>query len=370
MLYPYKKNAMVSRIIPVRSPSRVTRFNQVQTIPPLSLFRRKTTKYSLIINHIMLYVIIPYSDNKKAGRIKPIMPDRSRCTAMDDLNSRKEINKYRKFKKVDGATYHKVNQFLRKRTYITAREWALARLCTDFRTSGGAEMTFIGMHLPELVPFMEDTYTPQAVNQARNAFKKKVRKSSATFFYGAMCGFFTTDELDDLLFEASEVARFLLEVEGTTLDIDEEIDIEDRITRVMRGVGEAAKTLLKNRSDEVSLPDQKESTDPPAKVSAGKDSSQDFADPAGETVSPDNETAPPIPAPEQQGALSSKTAGSVTEAEIPEFSPLSVGNTGDSDTGEIQGNDEPPHISEDKNHTNADAGSILPEKNRQEKEDS
>jgi hypothetical protein len=111
-------------------------------------------------------------------------------------------------------------------------------------------MTFIGKHLPELVPFMEDTYTPQAVNQARNSFKKKVRKASATFFYGAMCGFFTTDELDDLLFEASEVARFLLEVEGTTLDIDDEIDIEDRITKVMRGVGEAAKTILKTRGEE------------------------------------------------------------------------------------------------------------------------
>lgn len=169
---------------------------------------------------------------------------------MEDPGIQQEINKYKKFKKVDGATYRKVNQFLRKRTYITAREWALARLCTDFRTSGGAEMTFIGMHLPELVPFMEDTYSPQAVNQARNSFKKKVRKASATFFYGAMCGFFTTDELDDLLFEASEVSRFLLEVEGTTLDIDEEIDIEDRITHVMRGVGEAAKTILKTRTEE------------------------------------------------------------------------------------------------------------------------
>jgi hypothetical protein len=166
---------------------------------------------------------------------------------MEETRIREEINKYKKFKKVDGATYRKVNQFLRKRTYITAREWALARLCTDFRTTGGAEMTFIGQHLPELVPFMEDTYTPQAVNQARNSFKKKVRKASATFFYGAMCGFFTTDELDDLLFEASEVARFLLEVEGTTLDIDEEIDIEDRITKVMRSVGEAAKTILQTR---------------------------------------------------------------------------------------------------------------------------
>ena len=175
---------------------------------------------------------------------------------MDDSRIRQEISKYRKFKKVDGATYRKVNQFLRKRTYITAREWALARLCTDFRTSGGAEMTFIGKHLPELVPFMEDTYTPQAVNQARNSFKKKVRKASATFFYGAMCGFFTTDELDDLLFEASEVARFLLEVEGTTLDIDEEIDIEDRITKVMRSVGEAAKTILKSRAEEGDSYDQ------------------------------------------------------------------------------------------------------------------
>lgn len=180
---------------------------------------------------------------------------------MDEAIIQQEINKYKKFKKVDGATYRKVNFFLRKRTYITAREWALARLCTDFRTAGGAEMTFIGKHLPELVPFMEDTYTPQAVNQARHSFKKKVRKASATFFYGAMCGFFTTDELDDILFEASEVSRFLLEVEGTTLDIDEEIDIEDRITKVMRSVGETAKTILKTRSMD-SEPESKEQITP------------------------------------------------------------------------------------------------------------
>lgn len=203
---------------------------------------------------------------------------------MDELDSRQEINKYKKFKKVDGAAYRKVNAFLRKRTYITAREWALARLCTDFRTSGGAEMTFIGQHLPELVPFMEDTYSPQAVNQARNAFKKKVRKSSATFFYGAMCGFFTTDELDDLLFEASEVARFLLEVEGTTLDIDEEIDIEDRITKVMRGVGEAAKTLLKNRSGDNTTKEQSQSPGIAGIVSGNRDESGNIPGTAGNTA--------------------------------------------------------------------------------------
>ncbi|MFA5416773.1 MAG: DUF5806 family protein [Methanoregula sp.] len=179
---------------------------------------------------------------------------------MDESTIQQEINKYKKFKKVDGATYRKVNFFLRKRTYITAREWALARLCTDFRTANGAEMTFIGKHLPELVPFMEEPYTPQAVNQARHSFKKKVRKSGATFFYGAMCGFFSTDELDDLLFEASEVSRFLLEVEGTTIDIDDEIDIEDRISNVMRSVGETAKTILKTRSSDTDVVTPTEST--------------------------------------------------------------------------------------------------------------
>lgn len=162
-----------------------------------------------------------------------------------------EISKYKKFKKVDGAAYKRVNQFLRKHTYVTAREWAIARLCADFQTSGGAEMTFIGKNLPDLVPFMTAEYSPQAVNQARSSFKKKVKKGGATFFYGAMCGFFTADELDDILFEASEVARFLLEVEGTSLDIDEEIEVEDRITDVMQRVAEAASVILKSRVDGV-----------------------------------------------------------------------------------------------------------------------
>jgi hypothetical protein len=167
---------------------------------------------------------------------------------MEEPADQKDPNKYQKFRKVDGATYQRVNQFLRKHTYITAREWAIARLCADFKTTSGSEMTFIGENLPDLCPFMVDTYSPQAVNQARSSFKKKVKKAGATFFYGAMCGFFTADELDEILFEASEVARFLLEVEGTSLNIDEEIDIEDRITEVMRGVAEAASVILKTRT--------------------------------------------------------------------------------------------------------------------------
>jgi hypothetical protein len=285
---------------------------------------------------------------------------------MDDLDSQQEINKYRKFKKVDGAAYRKVNQFLRKRTYITAREWALARLCTDFRTSGGAEMTFIGRHLPELVPFMEDTYTPQAVNQARNAFKKKVRKSSATFFYGAMCGFFTTDELDDLLFEASEVARFLLEVEGTTLDIDDEIDIEDRITKVMRGVGEAAKTLLKNRGDNGAVRDRTESTDPSIVVSDREAPPQRDPDASPGEGTPDFPLAPATPDPAQPAYASITTAGPATEAEIHDGSPVSGEDLIITDT-KIHNKRKPLHPGKDITGENTEdrsphSGARIPEK--------
>ncbi|HJJ61491.1 MAG TPA: DUF5806 family protein, partial [Methanocorpusculum sp.] len=131
-------------------------------------------------------------------------------------------------------------------------------LCADFKTPYGAEMTFIGQHLPELCPFMEEPYSPQAVNQARSSFKRKVKKSAATFFYGAMCGFFTLDELDDILFEANEVAKFFLEIEGTTLEIDDEIEIEDKISEIMKKLGDSANQMLNSRRNAASDDDEED----------------------------------------------------------------------------------------------------------------
>jgi hypothetical protein len=162
-----------------------------------------------------------------------------------------DVQKYARFKKMDGAQYERVNEFLRDRTYITAREWAIARLCADFRTETGVEMTKIGNNLPHLVPFMTDTYTPQAVNQARSAFEEKVRKAGATFLYGAMSGFFTAEDLDDVMYEVTEVAKFLLEVEGVDLSVDEELAAEDRISSVMREVRASSEQL---RHDEMECP--------------------------------------------------------------------------------------------------------------------
>ena len=154
-----------------------------------------------------------------------------------------DVRRYARFTKMDGAAYERVNGFLRDRTYVTAREWAIARLCADFRTETGVEMTKIGENLPELVPFMTDTYSPQAVNQARSSFDDKVTKSGATFLYGAMSGFYTAEELDDLMYEVTEVAKFLLEVEGADLAVSEELDVEDRISEVMRDVRRSSEQL-------------------------------------------------------------------------------------------------------------------------------
>ncbi|OLZ42166.1 hypothetical protein A6E15_14835 [Natrinema saccharevitans] len=179
------------------------------------------------------------ADEDSDGGSMPGVPDPD----PQDDGVPEDVQKYARFKKMDGAQYDRVNEFLRDRTYITAREWAIARLCSDFRTETGVEMTKIGENLPELVPFMTDTYSPQAVNQARASFEEKVRTAGATFLYGAMCDFFTAEELDDVMYEATEVAKFLLEVEGVDLSVEEELEAEERISSVMREVREASEQL-------------------------------------------------------------------------------------------------------------------------------
>ena len=163
-----------------------------------------------------------------------------------------DVRRYDRFSKIEGSTYDRANEFLRDRTYITAREWAIARLCADFRTETGVEMTKIGENLPELVPFMTDTYSPQAVNQARASFEEKVRTAGATFLYGAMSDFFTAEGLDDTMYEATEVAKFLLEVEGAELSVEEELAAEDRVSDLMREVREHSAAV---RHDELVCPD-------------------------------------------------------------------------------------------------------------------
>ena len=99
---------------------------------------------------------------------------------------------------------------------------------------------------------MTDTYTPQAVNQARYSFEEKVTQAGATFLYGAMSGFFTAEDLDEMMYEVTEVAKFLLEVEGVDLAVADELEAEDRISEVMREVRTSSANL---RGEEVRCPE-------------------------------------------------------------------------------------------------------------------
>lgn len=152
-----------------------------------------------------------------------------------------------RFERLESADYDRVNEFLRDHVAFTAREWAIARLSTDFRTKTGVEMTTIGEHLPSLVPFMDDQYTRQAVYQSRRSFEEKVREAGATFLYGAYADFFTADEIDDIMYEATEVARFLIEVEGVPLSATAESDAEERIKAAMENVHQSSLELRYDR---------------------------------------------------------------------------------------------------------------------------
>ncbi|WP_246999806.1 DUF5806 family protein [Halosolutus gelatinilyticus] len=162
-------------------------------------------------------------------------------------SSHPETSEHDRFERLERAEYDRVNDFLRDRVTFTAREWAIARLCADFRTKTGVEMTTVGENLPDLVPFMDDEYTRQSVYRARRSFADKVRKAGATFLYGAYSDFFTADEVDDIVYEATETARFLIEVEGASLSHDAEVHAEDRIRAAMEDVHRSSLELRYDR---------------------------------------------------------------------------------------------------------------------------
>ncbi|QLK26411.1 DUF5806 family protein [Natrinema zhouii] len=162
-------------------------------------------------------------------------------------STRSSVSESDRFERLESAEYDRVNEFLRNRVAFTAREWAIARLGADFRTGTGIEMTTIGENLPDLVPFMDDQYTRQAVYQSRKSFEEKVRKAGATFLYGASADFFTADELDDIAYEATETARFLIEVEGASLSHETELDAEERVKAAMEAVHRASLELRYDR---------------------------------------------------------------------------------------------------------------------------
>lgn len=148
-------------------------------------------------------------------------------------------NKYARFQKFNKQTYEQVNDTLKQRTHLTAREWVIARLCADFRAEDGkVPMTWIGEHLPELVPFMDAPYERQDVGSAEAAFKRKVARSGTTFFYAYYAGLISLDEMLDIIQEVIKNIEALRRVEGSDEAGDVNVEVQQMMAETLRRITE------------------------------------------------------------------------------------------------------------------------------------
>lgn len=145
--------------------------------------------------------------------------------------------KYARFQKFDRQTYVEVNDALKRRTHLTAREWAVARLCADFRAEDGTvPMTWIGEHLPELVPFMGAPYVRQDVASAEAAFRRKVARSGTTFFYAYYAGLISMDDMLESIREVVENIEALLKAEGGAGGGDANVEVQRMMAETLRRI--------------------------------------------------------------------------------------------------------------------------------------
>ena len=141
---------------------------------------------------------------------------------------------------MDSKSYSDVTRYLKGTTHLTAREWVTARLCADFKNlSDQSEMTWIGEKLPELVPFMEETYTRQEVSNARASFKKKVQRSGTTFFYAYYAGLISQDEMLGMIHQMVTDIKKLMITEGSDVPEEHATEVQLLIAEVLRRINQS-----------------------------------------------------------------------------------------------------------------------------------
>jgi len=148
-------------------------------------------------------------------------------------------NPYRHFQKFKASEYAEVNAALKAHSLLTAREWVIARLCSDMAdASGRAPMSYIGEHLEELVPFMEGTYSRQDVAAARAAFQRKVERCTATIIFAYYSGLLSMEEMVEVVHSSVEHLRSLLAMEGSEMPDDISPDAQALLAEFLRNVSE------------------------------------------------------------------------------------------------------------------------------------
>ncbi len=158
---------------------------------------------------------------------------------MGEIVEIEKTNRYQKFRKMDGKDYGDVTRFLKQTTHLTAREWMIAHLCSDFRDiSNHSQMTWIGENLPDLVPFVTEPYSRHEVSNSLSAFKKKVRRSGTTFFYAYYAGLISKEEMISLIHTIVSDLEKLMETEGNEVPVSHDIEVQRLITDVFRRINE------------------------------------------------------------------------------------------------------------------------------------
>ena len=156
--------------------------------------------------------------------------------------------KYLRFQKFNKRTYEEVNDVLKSRTHLTAREWTIARLCSDFKDAEGhSQMTWIGEHLPELVPFMDQPYERQDVASAQAAFKRKVARSGTTLFYAYYSGLITMDEMLAIIQQIIKNIGELKKIEGSEpgdINTDVQVMMAETLRRITEKLNEVSEPDL------------------------------------------------------------------------------------------------------------------------------
>jgi len=148
-----------------------------------------------------------------------------------------------RFTRLEGAEYDRVNDFIREHTYLTAREWAILRASQDLRTKTGVPSKRVGEELPSIAPFIDEELSRQNVHNARSRAYEKTVRAGATFIYATMTGAFDGDDVDDIMYDATEKAKLLLEAEGVDLSIDEELAAEQELGAVLQEIREASREV-------------------------------------------------------------------------------------------------------------------------------
>lgn len=145
----------------------------------------------------------------------------------------------RRYQRLQGVEYDRVNEFIRGRTWLTAREWAVASLVPAHRADTGVEVTKLGERAPEVIPFIEDELSPGNVGQTRTRIEEKVRKSVATAVWALAAGVVEPDEVKALIGDGVEIAKFMLEVEGAEVPVGREAQADQAIIEAVREVNAA-----------------------------------------------------------------------------------------------------------------------------------